>query len=127
MVVPLIVATTPRVTTSRCNSRNDQRASGTPAVRGLSHARRLTSTTTLGGKAGLAPASWLFVQASQALVEEPLPPLADDLTLETEARRDEVVAQAVGSQEDDLRANDVLDTETYTSASSLRGPLVLRD
>src|SRR5439155_26951447 len=49
-VVPLMVATTPRVTTSRCNSRNDQRASGTPAVRGLLHARRLTSTTTLGGK-----------------------------------------------------------------------------
>src|SRR6266498_3005553 len=107
MVVPLIVATTPRVTTSRCNSRNDQRASGTPAVRGLSHARRLTSTTTLGGKAGLAPASWLFVKASKAWVEEPLPPLADDLTLETEARRDEVVAQTSGSEEDDLRAHDL--------------------
>src|SRR2546426_9829605 len=106
-VVPLMVATTPRVTTSRCNSRNDQRASGTPAVRGLSHARRLTSTTTLGGKAGCAPAAWLFVQAGQALVEEPLPPFADDLALETEARGDDVVAQAVGGQEDNLRANNV--------------------
>ncbi len=106
-VVPLIVATTPRVTTSRCNSRSDQRASGTPAVRGLSHARRLTSTTTPGGKAGCAPASWLFVQARQALVEEPLPPFADDLTLQTEARRDEVVSQAGGGQEDNLGANDV--------------------
>ena len=54
-VVPLIMATTPRVTTSRCNSRNDQRASGTPNVRGLSQARRLTSTTTLGGKAAFRP------------------------------------------------------------------------
>src|SRR3989475_7262623 len=106
-VVPLIVATTPRVTTSRCNSRNDQRASGTPAVRGLSHARRLTSTTTLGGKAGCAPASRLFVQASQALVEEPLPPFTDDLTLQTEARGDDVVAQAVGGQEDNLCPNNV--------------------
>src|SRR5437879_5629892 len=106
-VVLLIVATTPRVTTSRCTSRNDQRASGTPAVRGLSHARRLTSTTTLGGKAGFAPAAWLFVQARQALVEEPLSPFADDLTLQTEARRDEVVPQAGGGQEDNLRANDV--------------------
>jgi len=67
----------------------------------------LTSTTTLGGKAGCAPASRLFVQASQALVEEPLPPFADDLTLQTEARGDDVVAQAVGGQQDDLRPNDV--------------------
>src|SRR5437763_12280879 len=106
-VVPPMVATTPRVTTSRCNSRNDQRASGTPTVRGLSHARRLTSTTTLGGKAGCAPASRLFVQAGQALIEEPLPPFADDLTLQTEARGDDVVAQAVGSQQDNFRPNDV--------------------
>ncbi len=105
--MPLIVATTPRVTTSRCNSRSDQRASGTPAVRGLSHARRLTSTTTVGGKAGFAPAAWLFVQARQALVEESLPPFADDLTLQTEARRNEVVPQASGGQEDNLRANDI--------------------
>jgi len=86
-VVPLIVATTPRVTTSRCNSRNDHRASGTPAARGLSQARRLTSTTTLGGKAGCAPASWLFVQAGEALIEEPLPPFTDDLPLQTGGER----------------------------------------
>jgi hypothetical protein len=106
-VVPLMVPTTPRVTTSRCNSRSDQRASGTPAVRGLSHARRLTSTTTLGGKAGCAPASWLFVQAGEALVEEPFPPFADDLALEAEARGDDVVTQAVGRHEDNLRADDI--------------------
>src|SRR3989449_1806912 len=106
-VVPLIVATTPRMTTSRCNSRNDQRASGTPIVRGLSQARRMTSTTTLGGKAGCAPASRLFVQPRQALVEEPLPPFTDDLALQTEARGDDVVAETVGCQQDNLRANDV--------------------
>src|SRR5207302_8312587 len=48
-----------------------------------------------------------FVQARQALVEEPFSPFADDLTLQTEARRDEVVPQAAGGQEDNLRANDV--------------------
>jgi hypothetical protein len=63
--------------------------------------------TTLGGKAGRAPASWLFVQAGQALVEKPLPPLANDLALETEARGDDVVPQAVGSHENNLRADDI--------------------
>ena len=95
------------MTTSRCNSRNDQRASGTPTERGLSHAKRLTSTTTLGGKAGCAPASWLFVQAGQTLGEEPLPPFADDLALEAETRGNDVVPKTVSGHEDDLGPNDV--------------------
>jgi len=76
-------------------------------VRGLSHARRLTSTTTLGGKAGCAPASWLLIQPCHPLVEEPLAPFTDDLALQAEASGDDVVAETVGSQEDNLRANDV--------------------
>ena len=51
----------------------------------------------------MAPASWLFVQAGEALIEEPLPPFTDDLPLQTEARGDDVVSEAGGGQEDNLR------------------------
>jgi hypothetical protein len=59
---PLISATTPWATTSRRNSASDQRARGTPRRAGNSHARALTSTITLGGKAGWAPAARLFLE-----------------------------------------------------------------
>ncbi len=51
-VLPLMVATRPRANTSRRKSDKDHRASGTRASTGSSHAIRLISTTTLGGKAG---------------------------------------------------------------------------
>jgi hypothetical protein len=60
-----------------------------------------------GGKRGCAPASRLFVQARQALVEDPLSPFADDLTLQTETRGDYIVAQAVNGQQDNLCPNNV--------------------
>ncbi len=62
-VAPLICATSPWAITSRRNSASDQRAKGTPRRAGNSQARALTSTTTLGGKAGWPPASGLFLQA----------------------------------------------------------------
>jgi hypothetical protein len=55
-------------------------ASGTPASIGSSHAIRLISTTTLGGKAGWAPASRLRIKAGDALAEEAVAPLADNLS-----------------------------------------------
>jgi len=84
-----------------------QRASGTPDWLGSSHARRLTSTTTLGGKAGCPPASRLFLQAGHAFFKEPVAPLADDLAWHIESCGDDVVAEPLGGQEHDLRANNV--------------------
>jgi len=83
------------------------RANGTSDRLGSSQASRLTSTTTLGGKAGWGPASRLFLQTGQALLEEALAPLADDLARRIEPRGDDIVAQALGREQDDLGADDV--------------------
>jgi hypothetical protein len=74
---------------------------------GRSHAIRLTSTTTLGGKAGWAPASRLFIKARKALLKETVAPLADNLPWGIQARRDDVIGQALGGQEDQLGPDDV--------------------
>ena len=96
---------------SRCRSRRvrvhcDQRARGIPRRAGSSHARALTSTTTLGGKAGWAPASRLFLEAGQSLGTEPLAPLADDLARGIQARCDDVIGETLGGERDDLRPDD---------------------
>jgi hypothetical protein len=83
------------------------RASGTSDRLGSSHASRLTSTTTLGGKAGWTPASRRFLEAGQTVLKEALSPLADDLTREVETRGDDIVSEAGRSQENDFRADDV--------------------
>ena len=97
----------PRASTSRCSSGIVKRASGTSERLGNSHASRLTSTTTLGGKAGWAPASRLFLKAGQALIEKAVAPFADDLARRIESRGDEIVPESLGGQQDDLRADDV--------------------
>jgi len=84
-----------------------KRASGNSRWEGSSQARRLTSTTTLGGKAGWAPAPGLLVQPGEAFEERPVPPLADDLAWRIEARRDDVVADARGGEQDDFGADDI--------------------
>jgi len=97
----------PRATTSRWSSGIVNRASGTSRREGNSQARRLTSTTTLGGKAGGAPAAGLFIQPSEAFKEEPVPPLADDLARSIEARCDDVVPDVLSGEQDDLGADDI--------------------
>jgi hypothetical protein len=74
---------------------------------GSSHAIRLISTTTLGGKAGWAPASRLLIEAGETLVEEAVAPLADDLSWGIQPRRDDIVGQPPGCQQDQLGADDV--------------------
>jgi hypothetical protein len=74
---------------------------------GSSHAIRFTSTTTLGGKAGWPPASRLLIEAREALVEETVAPFADNLPRGIQARRDDIVGQSLGGQQDELRADDV--------------------
>jgi hypothetical protein len=74
---------------------------------GRSHAIRFTSTTTVGGNAGWPPASWLLVEAREALLEEAVAPLADNLPWGIQTRRDDIVGQALGGQQDQLRTDDV--------------------
>jgi hypothetical protein len=74
---------------------------------GSSYASRLTSTTTLGGKAGCAPASRLLLKAGQSLFEETMTPFADDLAWRIESRGDEIVAEPLARQPYDLRADNV--------------------
>ena len=84
-----------------------KRASGTSERLGNSHASRLTSTTTLGGKAGCAPASKLLLKAGHAFFKEAVAPFADDLPRHIEPRGNNVVAHAFSGQQDDLGADDV--------------------
>ncbi len=62
---------------------------------------------TLGGNAGWAPAARLLVEAREAVVEEAMAPLADDLPWRIQARADLVVAEAGRREEDDLGPDDV--------------------
>src|SRR5213594_754082 len=106
-VAPLIWATSPCATTACCSSLSDQRASGNPRCAGSSHARALTATTTLGGKAGRPPAPRLFLEARHSVPPEAFSPLADDLARQIEARGDDVIGHALGSEPNQFRADDV--------------------
>src|SRR5713226_5839212 len=103
-VAPLIWATSPCATAACCRSLSDQRASGNPRWAGNSHARALTATTTLGGKAGRPPAPRQLLEARQPVPPEAFPPLADDLARQIEARGDDVIGQALGGEQHQLRA-----------------------
>jgi len=67
----------------------------------------LTATTTLGGKAGRPPAPRQFLEARHPVPPEAFSPLADDLARQIKARGDEVIGHALGSEQHQLRANDV--------------------
>jgi hypothetical protein len=84
-----------------------KRASGTSSRLGSSQASRLTSTTTLGGKAGCSPASRLFLKAGQSFFEEAVAPFADDLARRIETGGDDIVADALRGKQDDFRPDDI--------------------
>jgi hypothetical protein len=68
----------------------------------------LICTTTSGGESpGPAWAS-LILQPGQSLLEEALAPQAHDFSAGVQARRDLVVAPALGSEEDHLGANNLI-------------------
>ena len=67
---------------------------------GSSHARALT--TTSGGKSPGSTRASLILQAREALLEKALAPQAHDFAPRMEARRDLVVAQVFGGEEDHL-------------------------
>jgi hypothetical protein len=74
---------------------------------GRSQAIRFTSTMTLGGKAGWTPAARLLVEAREAVLEEAMAPLTDDLSWRVQPSADLVVAQAGCRQKHDLGADDI--------------------
>jgi len=74
---------------------------------GRSHAIRFTSTMTLGGTAGWTPAARLLIEAREAVLEEPMAALADDLAWCIQSRADLVVVEAGGGEEHDLGADDI--------------------
>jgi len=60
----------------------------------------------LGGKAGWAPATRLSLKPAQPMAVETLTPLRDDLSWQIDPRRDRVVPEPLGSEEDNLGSND---------------------
>jgi hypothetical protein len=67
----------------------------------------LIATTTLGGKAGCPPAAWLFVKPREAVSEEAVSPLTDDLAWRIEACGNRIVAQAGCGEQHDLGSHDI--------------------
>src|SRR5215213_7040604 len=102
IVVPEMSAAMPRATTSVAMSGTCKRDSGTPRRDGSSQASALTATTTSGGKGRGSATSGAFFQTGQALFEEALAPLRDDLPPGVETGRYLVVVEAGGSHEHDL-------------------------
>lgn len=93
-VVSPIVATKPRLMTSRLISEMLKRDSGSPSVQGNSQARAFTSTTVSGGKERGPAAPREFLEAGEAFLEEALPPFADDLSRCIEPVGDLIVGEA---------------------------------
>ena len=60
-----------------------------------------------GGKAGLAPAAGLALEAGQTGQAESLAPLADDLAWSIESGGDDIVGETLGSEEDNLGTNNI--------------------
>jgi hypothetical protein len=89
------------------NSATDQWDKGRPRRDGNSHANALIAMTTLGGKAGRAPASRPFVKTRNSLDIEALAPLADDLTRRVETGSDAVVAKPLARQKYDFGPHDL--------------------
>src|SRR5437667_9646045 len=100
-VVPLIWAVMPCAITSRRMSDRENLDKGNPRRTGSSQARAFTSTTTLGGKAGRATTSGLFIEPGQSEFGEPLSPLTDNLPWQVESRRDNVISETLCSIQND--------------------------
>ena len=84
-----------------------RRERGRPCSWGSSHARALIATTTPGGKERWTPAPLSPFEAAEALFEEALAPLADDLSWGVQPGSDFVVSEALCGVEHDPSSDDV--------------------
>ena len=78
------------------------RDNGSPRLAGNSQASALTCTTTSGGESPGASGPGALLKSRQAFVEEPFPPMADDLPPRVAPRGNLVVLQSLCGQEDHL-------------------------
>lgn len=101
-VTPEICSQIPRATASAASSEDDQRASGTWLPPGRSHASRMTSARTCGGKSRRSAAPGPVLEAGETLLEEPLAPLRNDIATATQPGGDLVVAHPIGSHQHHL-------------------------
>jgi hypothetical protein len=62
---------------------------------------------TLGGKAGCPPASRRFLKAGHAVFKEAVAPFADDLARRIETGGDDIIAEPLGGEQDNLRADHI--------------------
>jgi len=106
-VLPLMEATMPRLRAQLAIWPQVSREKGRPSSSGNWHARALTATTISGGKSGGSAPPWPFLQAGQALVEESLSPLGDDLPRQIQLLADLFVCEARGSEQDNLGSHDI--------------------
>ncbi|MEK6688305.1 MAG: hypothetical protein AABZ01_07595, partial [Gemmatimonadota bacterium] len=83
------------------------RASGSPRMAGSAQAMALTSIATLGGKAHRTATARSLLETREALLEEPLAPLAHHRARQIEAFPDDRILQAFGREQHDLGPHDV--------------------
>src|SRR3989337_3461497 len=95
-VLSLMRATRPVRLASAATSAVLIRESGIPRDAGSSQAMALTWTTSSGGKNPRAAGAGVLVKPRQALLEEPLSPLPDDLPSHIPAKRDLIGGQPLG-------------------------------
>jgi hypothetical protein len=66
-----------------------------------------TCATILGGKSRGAASAGELLQPRESFSEEPLPPLAHDLSRQVQAFADLLVLEALGSHEHDLGSDNI--------------------
>ena len=60
-----------------------------------------------GGKSGLRARLEAFLETGQSVFEETVAPFADDLARRIKSCGDEIIAESLGRQQDDLRTDNV--------------------
>jgi len=83
------------------------RDSGRPDAQGSSQAKALTSTTTSGTEARLPASPRSLLQPFQAVLEEPFPPLTDDLEGGVEPLSNLLILHTLGGIEHNLGPDDI--------------------
>jgi hypothetical protein len=103
-----------------------KRESGTPSLRGSSHATALTCATSSGGKTARAPRAWSVLQSLQTLLGEAFSPAPDDLGGHVESSADLDIRLTISSVEHELGALDLLMRARVAGSDMLQLTTLLR-